>query len=264
MTISIDMIKALRAETFAPLWDCKEALVEANGDMELAKEILKKKWAVKADKKSGRLTENGVVKFVTTENSVIGVKLLCETDFVARNDEFNHLVDQLIEAVANWEDDNVDVDSVPEELMTLLTTMVKDQTATIGEAMSVGYVYKNTGKAYVYNHNGAVSAIIFYTGEDESVAKSLALQVAAMNPQYISLDDVPSKVKDELRAEVSKDESLSNKPEEIRDQIVEGKVKKSLQADVLLEQASIVDQSKKVKDLLPQGFSINAILRVAI
>lgn len=99
MSISIDMIKKLRDKTLAPLGDCKEALVEANGDFDQAQEILKKRGAIKADKKADRETNNGVVKFVVNDGDVVGVKLLCETDFVSKNDAFNALVDSLIAAI---------------------------------------------------------------------------------------------------------------------------------------------------------------------
>jgi elongation factor Ts len=130
MNITIDLIKKLRDLTLAPLGDCKEALVEANGDLEQAQEILKKKGAIKADKKSDRETNNGVVKFIVKDNALIGVKLLCETDFVSKNDSFVSLVDSLLDTVASWNGD-VDPDTVDESLMETLTNLVKDQAVTI-------------------------------------------------------------------------------------------------------------------------------------
>ena len=136
MNISIDLIKKLRDLTLAPLGDCKEALTESNGDIAQAQEILKKKGAIKADKKSDRETNNGVVKFVLKNNALVGVKLLSETDFVSKNDSFRALVDSLIDTVALYPQD-VDAQAIPEDLMVSLTTLVKDQAATIGEAMNI-------------------------------------------------------------------------------------------------------------------------------
>ena len=161
MSISIDMIKKLRDKTLAPLGDCKEALVEANGDFDQAQEILKKRGAIKADKKADRETNNGVVKFVVNKGDVVGVKLLCETDFVSKNDAFNALVDSLIVAISEYSGD-VDSEKIPADLMTTLETLVKDQAATIGEAMNISYVYKKAANAYAYNHGGALSAIVFF------------------------------------------------------------------------------------------------------
>lgn len=263
MSISIDMIKKLREKTLAPLGECKEALVEANGDFDLAQEILKKKGAIKADKKADRETNNGVVRFVTKDGVVAGVKLLCETDFVAKNEAFNALVDTLIDSVLAYNGD-VDPEQVPAELLEQLQTLVKDQAVTIGEAMNIGYVYKKSANAYAYNHGGALSAVVFFDGSDEEVAKTIALQVAAMVPTFVSLDEVPAERIAELKAEFAADESLANKPENIRDQIIEGKVQKAVQDDILLEQVSIKDQSKKIKELLPAGFTIHSFIRVAI
>lgn len=136
MNISIDLIKKLRDLTLAPLGDCKEALTEAHGDILQAQEILKKKGAIKADKKSDRETNNGVVKFISQNGALIGVKLLSETDFVSKNDSFRALVDSLIDVVASYPQD-VLAQAVPEDLMASLITLVKDQAATIGEAMNI-------------------------------------------------------------------------------------------------------------------------------
>jgi elongation factor Ts len=136
MNISIDLIKKLRELTLAPLGDCKEALTEANGDITQAQEILKKKGAIKADKKSDRETNNGVVKFILKDGALVGVKLLSETDFVSKNDSFRTLVDSLIDVIASYPQD-VDAQVVPEDLMISLMTLVKDQAATIGEAMNI-------------------------------------------------------------------------------------------------------------------------------
>ena len=263
MAISIDLIKQLRERTLAPLGDCKKALEEAQGDIDKAQEILKQTWAAKADKKAGRETQNGLVKFLKTDGAIVGVKLLCETDFVAKNDEFQALVDSLLERISDYGSD-VDPSSVPQDLLDELSQAIKDKTATIGEAMNIGYVYKRSGDAYVYNHSGAISAVVFYDWDDEEVAKSLALQVAAMDPQFVSIDDVPQERLDELHTQFASSDEVTSKPEHIQEQIIMWKVHKEVQDEILLEQVSITDQSKKVKDILPQGFSVQSILRVAI
>lgn len=117
--------------------------------------------------------------------------------------------------------------------------------------MNIGYVIKKSGNAYAYNHMGnTLAAAVFYEG-DESFAKDCALQVAAMAPSFVSIDDVDADRISQLRSEFEADESLANKPENIRGQIVEGKVQKAVQDEILLEQVSIKDQSKKMKELMP-------------
>jgi elongation factor Ts len=267
MNITIDLIKKLRDLTLAPLWDCKEALVEANGDLDQAQEILKKKGAIKADKKSDRETNNWVVKFVVKNNTLIWVKLLCETDFVSKNDSFGALVDSLLNAISLWASD-VNPDNVDESLTEILTNLVKDQAVTIGEAMRIWYVIKQTAtewSVYAYNHMGnTLASAIFYQWSDDDVAKNCALQVAAMAPMYVSVQDVPAERISSLTAEFTEEMASSDKPADIKAKIIEGRVQKSLQDDILLEQVSIKDQAKKIKELLPQWFVISSMLRVAI
>lgn len=204
------------------------------------------------------------MKFTIQNGALVGVKLLCETDFVAKNDSFSSLVDQLLSLIAAQSSD-VQPDAVPESLMDSMTTVLKDNAVTIGENMRIAYVIKRTGQAYVYNHMGnTIAAAVFYTGDAEAVAKDCALQVAAMNPLYVSIDNVdPSRVA-QLTQEFTEEVAASGKPAEIVSKIVEGKVQKALQDDVLLEQVSIKEPSKKVKELFPQGFSITDMIRVSV
>lgn len=264
MNISIDLIKKLRDITLAPLGDCKEALVESNGDIDQAQEILKKKWAIKADKKADRETNNWVVKFVVKNWALIGVKLLCETDFVSKNESFGKLVDSLVDVVANYDGD-ISPDSIDEALMDTLQNLVKDQAVTIWEAMRIGYVIKKTWNSYAYNHMGnTLASAVFYEGSDEEVAKACALQVAAMNPMYVSIDSVPADRISALTAEYTEEMANVDKPADIKAKIIEGRVQKAIQDDILLEQISIKDQTKKIKEILPQGFTISSFLRVSI
>lgn len=267
MTISIDLIKKLRDITLAPLGDCKEALVEAQWDLDSAQEILKKKGAIKADKKADRETNNGVVKFSVVDNVLVGLKLLCETDFVSKNDSFGSLVDQIMYIIAN-ESQDIDPDSVSESLMDRINTVLKDNAVTIGENMKVGYIIKKSGQSYAYNHTGnTLASAIFYTGEWDATTqfvKDCALQIAAMNPLYISTDNVDPERISKLTAEFTEEMVWVDKPADIKAKIIEGRVQKSLQDDILLEQVSIKDWAKKVKELQPQWCNLLSMIRVSI
>lgn len=268
MSVSIDLIKQLRDITLAPLGDCKEALVEANGDLSAAQEILRKKWAIKADKKSDRETNAWIVKFTATNDGLVGVKLLCETDFVAKNEAFGKLVDTLLADIAAYSGD-IDPENVPESLMDTLANHLKDQAVTIGENMRIGYVVKKAGSVYAYNHMGnTIASAVFYEGVNsdaaQQAAKDAALQVAAMNPYYISMEAVPADRIATLRAEFETEMAASGKPADIIAKIVDGKISKALQDDVLLEQMSIKDQAKKVKELLPADMSLVSMVRVSV
>lgn len=195
------------------------------------------------------------MKFSVSSTGLVGVKLLCETDFVAKNDAFSLLVDTLLADIAAYTGD-IDPDAVPESFIETLTTHLRDQAVTIGENMKIGYVIKKSGNVYAYNHMGnTIASAVFYDGVTgdmaEQAAKDVALQVAAMNPYYVSMDTVPSDRIATLRSEFETEMAASGKPADIISKIVDGKISKALQDDVLLEQASIKDQSKKVKEVLP-------------
>ncbi len=195
------------------------------------------------------------MKFSVSSTGLVGVKLLCETDFVAKNDAFAALVDTLLADIAAYTGD-IDPDAVPESFIETLTTHLRDQAVTVGENMKIGYVIKKSGNVYAYNHMGnTIASAVFYDGVAgdvaEQAAKDAALQVAAMNPYYVSMDTVPADRVATLRSEFEAEMATSGKPADIIDKIVDGKISKALQDDVLLEQASIKDQSKKVKEVLP-------------
>lgn len=263
MKIDIHLVKELRDITFAPLGDCKKALEEADGDITKAQEILKEKWVLKAGKKSDRETHCGMVKFVHKNNTVIGVKVLCETDFVAKNDMFKKLVDEMLEKVSSLHGD-FDLGTMETKDKEALEQFIYEHVATIGENLQLGGVYKKEWKAYVYNHMGnTVASVVFYEGDDETAAKDAALQVAAMNPMYLSMEEIPASQIAEKTQEFTEELASSNKPADIISKIVAGKVQKHFQDDVLLEQLSIKDSTKKVQDLL-RGIKITSMMRVTI
>lgn len=266
MKVDINLVKELRAITHAPLKDCTTVLAEANWDINLAQDLLRKKGLLNAAKKADRETNHWVVKFVTVNGVTAWIKVLCETDFVAKNEKFQGLVDTLLDMViaADWE---FDTDSVSSTLKESLETYLKEHVWIIGENMNLSYIYRTTKNAYIYNHNGnSLSAIIFYESEGnvDEIAKEVALQVAAMNPTYISIDDVPADRKEELKNEYTLELKDSDKPEEIKQKIIEWKIYKTLQDDILLEQISIRDWAKKVKDIMSNKMTISDILRVVV
>ncbi len=278
----MSLLKQLREATLAPLKECKEALVEANGDLDEAKEILRKKGMNKAGKKADRETNEGLVKVENKNNKVVALKLLCETDFVAKNEVFSEFMDVLIEKIAGSVTTDVNAkEELNAELLEELNTMIAEFVGKMGENVQLGDVIVSTENAYVYNHPGnKVASIIFFEGNSEDTAKEIALQVAAMNPTYLDFDAVPSedikKMEVEFREELLKSGKpenivdqivkgkISGKPENIVDQIVKGKISKSLADYVLLEQAYIRDGAKKIKEIIPSDFVVKSYKRIAI
>ena len=262
MKVDMQILKQLRDITLASLKDCSEALVEAQGDLEKAQEILRKNGSAKAAKKADRETNEGIVKFASNGNKHVGLKLLCETDFVARNDQFQVLVASILDKLQSSTGTFADINAADAALVEELHGMVTHIVATLGENIKLADIYSYDGVAYAYNHPGnKVAALVFYTGEGDAAqnaAKEVALQAAAMNPTYPQADK-DNAVAGERDALVA-----SGKPADMIDKILEGKMQKALSEVVLLEQESIRDGAKKVKELLPAGVSITQFIRLSV
>ncbi|MBP7061364.1 translation elongation factor Ts [Patescibacteria group bacterium] len=268
MKVDMQLLKQLRDITLASLKDCSEALVEAQGDLEKAQEILRKNGSAKAAKKADRETNEGIVKFASNGNKHVGLKLLCETDFVARNDQFQVLVASILDKLQSSTGTFADINAADAALVEELHGMVTHIVATLGENIKLADIYSYDGVAYAYNHPGnKVAALVFYTGEGDAAqnaAKEVALQAAAMNPTYLSMDQVPQADKDNAVAGERDALVASGKPADMIDKILEGKMQKALSEVVLLEQESIRDGAKKVKELLPAGVSITQFIRLSV
>ena len=260
----MNLIKQLREATFAPLGDCKSALDEANGDIERAKQILKEKGIAKAWKKADRETNEWMIKIVTENGKTVVLKLLCETDFVVKNDHFQTLFTNILDLLKNqnWEIEGYD--NLPADTQAAITDLLTSFVGTIGENVKIGDVLVTTQHVYGYNHPGnKVASLIYYTGDEDS-AKKLALQVAAMDPTYLTFDEVPQAEKDAATAKFTEELKAAGKPEAMIPQIVAGKLNKEFADDVLLEQESIHDNTKKVKDIISGDFQISKFKRFAI
>lgn len=246
----IEQIKKLRELTSAPLKDCKEALEQSGGDIHQAQQILKEQWILKAAKKADRETNEWTVVVKQVWSKTVWLKLLCETDFVAKNDNFRALANIIAdELLANSHDVN-SFQEVDESIQSGIQKHLTDNSLMIGENMQIAQVVITSQSAYAYTHPGdKVAAVVFYNG-DADKAKDVALQVAAMNPQYFDIASVPSELVDQLTHEAKKEFEGSWKPADIIEKIVSGKVAKQLAEDVLMEQESIKDGNQKVKDLL--------------
>lgn len=265
MKVDMQLLKQLRDSTFAPLKDCKEALVESNGDLDAAMELLRKKWISKAWKKADRETNEWLVKVVQKDQKIAAVKLLCETDFVAKNEAFLSLLDTILEKLLDsWE--NFDsIESAPADLVASLTELTNEFVGKIWENTKIGDIIVSSQNAYVYNHPGnKVAAIVYYSGDNEDIVKELALQVAAMNPTYLDFESVDQDAISNMKVEFSEALVKEWKPAEMIEKIVEWKIRKSFADDVLLEQEYIRDGSKKIKDILPEDLVINSFVRLSI
>lgn len=256
MNITAQMVKELRDATGAGMMDCKKALTEADGEMEKAMEVLRQKGISSAEKKMGRIAAEGLVASAIEGNTGALVEVNCETDFVAKNEEFKALASDVAKLAAKS-----NVTTVEELLATdlngkALSEVIKEKIATIGEKITLRRFEKYEGNLATYVHNGKIGVMLVTDKKDDAVAKDVCLHIASSAPEFLSSADVPQEVRDEeKRIEMGK-EDLLKKPENIREKIVEGRLHKILAQRCLLEQAFVKDPGQTVKEFIEGKFSI--------
>ncbi len=264
-TIAAADVKKLRDLTAAGMMECKRALEETEGDFEKAVELLRIHGAAKAAKRGAeREASNGLV---ATEGNAL-VELLCETDFVAKNEEFLTLA-AAIAAAAN-EAQVADRDALLAESLAdgrTVADTLSEMAGVIGEKLELGRVAVLASPVTVYLHHRAsdlppqVGVIVAYTG-DEAAARGAAMQVAAMRPQYLTRDEVPADVVANERHIAEETAKEEGKPEAAMSKIVEGRVNAFFKDTVLLEQPSVVDSKRSVAQVLADtGTSVTAFAR---
>jgi elongation factor Ts len=258
--ISAKAVKTLREQTGAGMMDCKRALAEAEGDMEKATLVLRERGLAKAGKREGRATSEGVIAIARAGGAGGMVELGCETDFVARTDDFQALGDSLAEAVAG-DASIASVDALLEASVggQKVADAVTAAIAKLGENVVVKRVARIEvpgGLVGGYVHaGGKLGVLVGVSGdseERETVAKDVAMHVAAADPSPVAVgrDGIPKELLDQER-EVYRAQALKEgKPEKVIDRIVDGKVNKFVSEICLLEQAFVKDPDKSVGDLL--------------
>lgn len=267
MSISAAMVKELRERTGSGMMECKKALVEANGDMELAIENMRKAGLAKADKKSGRIAAEGIigVKVSDDAKTVVMVDVNCETDFVAKGDDFigfaNDVVNSLLSANVNSDEEL--------QAMVLSTGVSVDDTrraliAKIGENITVRRFVKFTttdGGQAAYLHGSKIGVIVELTKNDPALGKDVAMHVAAAKPEYVSDDQVSADVIAKEKEIFAAQALESGKPAEIVEKMIGGRINKFLAEVTLLGQPFIKDDSVTVGKLLTSKG--NAVVRFA-
>jgi len=251
MGITASQVKELREKTGAGMMDCKKALVESGGDEEKAVMYLREKGLSKAAKKAGRATSEGLVTpYVSADGkTVVLSELMCETDFVAKNEDFQSFAAALSEKIAGLDVTSGTAADLPAEVAD-----VTDLIAKLGENMGVGRFVKvaTDGVVGVYIHsNNKLGTLVELKGsDDETLARDIAMHVAAMNPACISPKELPQETLDKEKALYMKQAMDEGKPAEIAEKIVMGRLSKFYKEVCLIEQTFIKDDKKSIKDLL--------------
>ncbi|MDX9970981.1 MAG: translation elongation factor Ts [Candidatus Gracilibacteria bacterium] len=242
MAVSIEDIKKLRDQSGVSMTSCKKALEEANGDMSLAIENLRKKGESKAMERAERTTSNGVVKVKVDGNKGALVALLCETDFVSRGDDFKALGDLLLEKAFNGAltNENEEVQEV------------KDAQLKMGENVKLGKVavISSDVLGFYVHSNDKIGAIVALKGGDADLAKDLAMHASATNPKYLSSTDVDNALVSKEREIWTEQLKNEGKNEEIIEKILVGKEKKFREENAFLSQEFVKNPETKISDLL--------------
>ena len=258
--ITAKMVSELREKSGAGMMDCKKALVETNGDMEKAMEFLREKGISKAQKKSSRIAAEGISKIFIKDNKAIIIEVNCETDFVSSNEKFQSFVSLIGEAILNSDATTVEDALKVETKEGSVEDVIISNTATIGEKLSLRrfeVLEKSDDEVFgEYIHmGGKIAAITVVKGKNEEVAKDVAMQAAAMKPEYLDESEVPED-RIEKEKEILKVQAIEEgKPAEIAEKMVAGRIKKFFKDICLVDQAFIKDSGMDVKTYLKNNDS---------
>lgn len=264
MTITAQMVKELRDATGAGMMDCKKALTEADGDMEKAMEVLRQKGISSAEKKMGRIAAEGLIASTIAGDLGAMVEVNCETDFVAKNEEFKALASDIAKLAAASSAKSVD-ELLKEQLDgKALEEVIKEKIATIGEKITLRRFVKYSGNLATYIHNGKIGVMLETDKKADDIAKDICLHIASSAPEFLSRNDIPKEVIDEeTRIEMGK-EDLASKPEQIRAKIVEGRVNKLMAQKCLLEQPFVKNPDITIQGLIEGKLTIKKFDRYAL
>ncbi len=262
--VTASLVKELREKTGVGMMDCKTALKENNGDIEASIDWLRTKGIAKAAKKEGRIASEGLIAVEKIDNIASIIEVNCETDFVARNEDFQNVVKKLsiLSIKSNNLEDLLDkeLDNKNIKVKDYITEMI----ASIGENINLRRIDKisiSNGVISSYIHNqviegmGKIGVLVGLESEAnndqlEDLGKKIAMHIAATNPISVSIEDIPADVLEREKNILAEEARASGKPEEIIEKMTEGRLKKYYQESVLLEQIFVVDGESKISDIL--------------
>jgi len=269
---SLDDVKALRERLGTGMVDTKNALVEADGDMDKAVEILRLKGAKGNAKRADRSTSEGLVVARETADAVYLIELACETDFVAKNDKFIALADVVVDAVAAAGADSTEAALAATVGGQTVADRISDDAAIIGEKVELRRVAKVAGSQFaVYLHRTSkdlppqVGVVVAYEGKDEETARAIAQHISFADPQYLTKDEVPAAAVEAERRIVEEISRGEGKPEAALSKIVEGRLGAFFKQVALLEQDYARDNKLTITQVLSQaGLTVSGFARFKV
>ena len=260
--ISAALVKELRDRTDLGMMDCKRALEESDGDIEIAIENLRKSSGMKAAKKAGRIAADGLVGVSVSDSRSVLVEVNCETDFAARDDNFVAFVNRVVSLIAD--SGNGDIQALLDDGLEAEREALVQK---IGENVSVRRAEVLDGAASSYIHNGKIGVLVQLADGNDDLGKDVAMHVAAADPQprFVSSDDVPEDVIAKEKEIFAAQAAESGKPPEIVEKMVVGRVKKFLAEISLVDQPFIKNPDQKVGALLKEnGGSVSRFVRFQV
>ena len=269
MAITASLVKELRERTGSGMMECKKALVETDGDIDAAAELMRKSGAAKADKKAGRVAADGAIKVMVSDDAKTAVilEINSETDFVAKDENFQAFADEVLAIVAQHQPASVDALAT----MTLASGQSVEEArqaliAKVGENIQVRRfeILESSASIASYLH-GARIGVLVDSSADADLARDIAMHVAAVNPQFVDQESVPTEfIESEKSILVAQAES-SGKPAEIIEKMIQGRLDKLLAEVTLLGQPFVKDPDQKVGKLLSNaGASVTRFIRYEV
>lgn len=268
--ISAAQVKELRDKTGVGMMDAKKALVETEGDMEKAVDVLREKGVAKAEKKSGRVAAEGIAAVAIKDNKAAIVEINCETDSVASTDKFKNLVTEVADKIAEEEPASVDDALALKTANGTVKDDVIETTQVTGEKISLRrfqVVEKGADQSFgSYIHNGGqIAALVVLDGADSDTAKDVAMHVAAINPEYVNREQVPADRLAHEKDVLVKEALNEGKPEKIVEKMVEGRLNKWLSEISLDDQEFVKDSDQTVAHFVEsKGGKVSSFIRFEV
>jgi len=269
VAITASLVKELRERTGSGMMECKKALVETDGDIDAAAELMRKSGAAKADKKAGRVAADGAVKVTVSDDgkSAVILEINSETDFVAKDDNFQAFADDVLATVAQQKPASVESLST----MTMSNGQSVEQArqaliAKVGENIQVRRfeMVESENSIASYLH-GARIGVLVDSSADSSLARDIAMHIAAVNPQFVDRDAVPAEFVEKEKSILIAQAESSGKPAEIIEKMIQGRLDKFLAEVTLLGQPFVKDPEQKIEKLLATaGASVTGFIRYEV
>lgn len=266
MAITAALVKELRERTGSGMMECKKALVETNGDIDQAIENMRKAGMAKADKKASRVAADGVVVAGNTGTGVVMLEVNCETDFVAKGDDFAGFVDSVLAAVSETRVDSLEALSELTIDGGTIDVVRRGLVAKIGENISVRrFEYVDGEVVGVYSHGGRIIAAAALNGGEVELARDIAMHITASTPLYITQKDIDQDFIAKEKDILTEQAAASGKPPEIIEKMIQGRLNKQLNEVTLYGQPFVKDPDQSIEKLVKAaGVDVVAMSRYAV